>query len=616
MLMSRSQNNEFYKYIQELKHDYPINNRILLINLPLFDLSNVDLNIAQNKGYYAYPPTGLLFLATTLKTNNVNVQICDLNFEILKKTIEKNQYSENYWQEILEARLAEFQPAFIGITCMFSHYKYVYEKIIRYIVDKNQYLIITGGTQVSFEYNEILLKKLGHFAITKDSEEKLPFLMNCFLCDHQSFEPLGGIYFMYEGRLSSTEGEESQPEIDYNINESYDLIPIEEYFKVGSLNQFSRIYGDTIPFSALSMNRGCRGHCAFCSVRSLLGKNIRSRSIDNIISEIEFLVNHKGITQFDILDDDFLANISNCKSLLREIIKRQLQIKWYVNNGVIAGSIDEELLQLMLDSGCVGFKIGIESGNASMLKKIRKPATLTNLLSKSLLFNKYPDLIIAGNYIIGFPQETFSQMLDTFIFANRMNIDWAGFYICQPIKGADVFNSFEELCDERCEDKPQNYMPSRELEQNKTNNEKSALFEGTDILCINKSDVVNEEQLKEIWFVFGFITNFINNKNLRPEGHINKFIDWVKVALMAYPSDAGMMLFLYFAYVVAGDLVSARDYFDKCRTIVEESVYWENRFIQFGLSDAQNNFITDKEMIFDLMEGIVADICDKYDMEI
>ncbi|MGE5390788.1 MAG: B12-binding domain-containing radical SAM protein [Deltaproteobacteria bacterium] len=605
----------FYKYVDELTCSRRINNRILLVNPPLFELNNLDMDVMRNRGSYVYPPTGLLFLAAALQQHDIEVQICDLNFEILKKARDINRYEADSWQTILEPRLQKFQPAFVGISCMFSHFKDVYQTIIRYIFDKNDYIVVAGGTQVSFEYQEVLNRKLAHFAVIRDGEEKLPFLLNSFLYDDREQELRGEIYFEYQDVLCCTRDEERQPDIDYNLSTSYDLIPIAEYHQVGSLNQFSRIYGEDVPFSALSVNRGCRGHCAFCSVRALLGKTIRSRSIENVVAEIEYLRDHKGIRHFDILDDDFLADNKKCKSLLREIIRRDLKIKWYVNNGVIAGSIDEELLQLMLDSGCLGFKIGIESGNPQMLKKMRKPATLPILLAKSELFAQYPDIYVAGNYIIGFPQETFAQMLDTFIFANKMKLDWSGFYICQPIKGADVFDSFEELGDERCEDKPQNYMPSRDLES-KIKQNISVLLEGPNVFSINGEDPVSEEQLKEVWFVFGFITNFINNKNLKPEGRIDKFIDWVKVALKAYPSDAGMMLFLYLANVIRGNLAAARDYFGQCQDVVAESPYWENRFSQFELGGAQKEFIGDKDQIRALLQTIISDINNRYGLSI
>ena len=53
-------------------------------------------------------------------------------------------------------------------------------------------------------------------------------------------------------------------------------------------------------------------------------------------------------------------------------LRQRYAITWSAGNGLIAASLTEELLGLMRDSGCVGFRIGIESGNADMQKKMKK----------------------------------------------------------------------------------------------------------------------------------------------------------------------------------------------------------------------------------------------------
>lgn len=591
-------------YIKILKQKYSVSNRLLFINPFQFDSRIFDLNIAKRRGYYAYPPTGLLFLAASIMHLGIEAEILDLNYEVLKRVIEGDKFSQKLWQTLLLARLEKFKPSIIGVTCMFTNLKTSFEEVLGFLLNIDKFILLAGGTHVSFEYEKLLKSQLCRFAFTRESEDKLTYIMDRLLSLDADATPTAGVYYYNLERIMETKGTDVLPEANINIRNAYNLIPIEKYHQVGSLNQFSRIVGNGRAFSAISMNRGCRGNCTFCSVRALIGKKIRSRSIDNVIDELTYLVKEKDIEHFDWLDDDLLANRDNCLSLFDKMKAANLNLRWYANNGLIASSLDGALLRAMVDAGCMGFKIGIESGNEEMIKKTRKPTSLSKLLELSELFKNFPQLYIGGNYIIGFPNEKFSQMHDTFIFANRMNIDWSGFYICQPLKGTQDFNNFKRQ-------KPDNYLPAREMEAI-FHDKDDKVFKGLDIFKLNPGHLASYKQLKEVWFTFGFITNFINNKNLRPEGQVKKFINWVNAAMDVYPSDAGMALFLYLGYAIWGNKDKAGRYLQITKDLYKNSKYWQERFYQFGLAPALNAKQMDKNDVFKFLASLLDKIDSLY----
>ena len=100
----------------------------------------------------------------------------------------------------------------------------------------------------------------------------------------------------------------------------------------------------------------------------------------------------------------------------------------------------------MSKSGLIAFKIGVESGNSQVIKDIRKPTTLWRLLQKSSLIKKYQHIFFSANFIVGFPGETFSQMYDSFTFARKLSVIGRVF-MCQPLKGTDLYSSFQHLMD-------------------------------------------------------------------------------------------------------------------------------------------------------------------------
>ena len=153
-------------------------------------------------------------------------------------------------------------------------------------------------------------------------------------------------------------------------------------------------------YAAIILNRGCRAACTFCAVRDFNGKGVRSRSVEETLEEIIYLNLELGIKHFEFLDDDLLRYKDLVYELLQGFINNNLNLTWSANNGLIANSLDTDLLLLFEKTNCIGFRIGVESGNEEILKTIQKPATLTSLRKTSTLLKNHPDLFVAVQYII------------------------------------------------------------------------------------------------------------------------------------------------------------------------------------------------------------------------
>ena len=79
-------------------------------------------------------------------------------------------------------------------------------------------------------------------------------------------------------------------------------------------------------YSTLQLNRGCRAHCTFCGVTPFMGLGIRQYPIDSVISELLYLVNEKGMTHFEWLDDDLLEDKPGIINVLEKIKDRNINI--------------------------------------------------------------------------------------------------------------------------------------------------------------------------------------------------------------------------------------------------------------------------------------------------
>lgn len=600
-------NNILDDYTAYLRKRYILNNKVLLIQSPQFLFGSLNSDIVRNRAYYSYPPTGLQCIAKALAGRNLDIKILDLNYLLLKRIIDDCNFDYHDWLEMLEERLAEYSPSIIGVTsiniyCDVFKPGYPLTSILRYLSYKDKYIIIAGGPIATNEYKNYLDKGLCHFVIKGEGENKINFLFDCLFNDQTIQFPIEGIYFKFNNSIEESNGIRDIVELKGNLIDAYDLIPIEDYHKVGSLNPYSRMVGQDKRFSAFQFNRGCRANCKFCGVTSFMGRGIRHYPVLDLLAEITYLVERKGVRHFDVLDDDFLVNRNEIRELLQGLrkLRQNYGITWSSNNGLVASSITEDLMILMRDSGCIGFRIGVESGNAQMLKKMRKPANLSLLRQVGAILNQFPEIFSGGNYIIGLlAEETLGEMLTTFKFCCELDLDWASFAIFQFTSKENIF--VEKLkADGRA---TIDFVPSKSDAHRQISPNKKVVS-GPDIFELSQDKVPSYEQIKEIWFSFNLVTNYINNKNLKIRGRPEKFTSWIEAVRLAYPNNPYMSLFSGLGSILLKDRDSAYKKLKITKIILTDSRYWNYRFRQFNLLQLVDNFPEDASGVYEALASL------------
>lgn len=572
------------------------------MQLPQVLLTTFNAGIAETRGYYAFPPTGLQCLYEALKTRNLDVAILDLNLLLLKRSREDPAFAPQRWTEILDEKLDSFNPCVVGVSCMFDANIPLLNTALELLRARDSSIVLAGGVIPTYEWQSLLVGGLCHFVARGEGENKLNCLLDYLTGRREQARPTPGICFRHDGNLHETSGPADVVRFTSDMIDSYAVVPIEEYYRHGSLNPFSRMAGK--PFAAIQMNRGCRARCRFCSVPDFMGRGVRKRPVDAVFREMEYLVTRRGVRHFEWLDDDLLFHRRDIQDLLERIIRAGWGITWSASNGLIANSLDAGMLGLMRDSGCIGFRIGVETGNAEMLKKIRKPATLDTFRRAASVLAEFPEIFVCANIMIGFPGETFSQMMDSFRFARELQLDWTGFTTCQPIRGAGMFQEYAGIFDEQMAGTAlaENYIPVRRSAKGEL-----PVVDGVQrnlaVFDIVGDSVPGADQVKEIWFTFNLVGNFINNKNLRPGGRPEKFISWVQMAQASYPTNPKMSLFLALAHRICGHGPKA----EECRRTAAEhcrSSYWHGRFESFGLSRVLENFPATADEAFEAIKAL------------
>jgi radical SAM superfamily enzyme YgiQ (UPF0313 family) len=121
--------------------------------------------------------------------------------------------------------------------------------------------------------------------------------------------------------------------------------------------------------------RGCPYGCEFCTVTGFFGDSIRFRSNQSVVDELLRLKGRARVERGTIgvffIDDNFAINLKRTKSLLRDIIAQKAVLPWVAQISVNLLK-DEELLDLIAESGGRWIFVGLESLDPSALSGVNK----------------------------------------------------------------------------------------------------------------------------------------------------------------------------------------------------------------------------------------------------
>lgn len=177
-----------------------------------------------------------------------------------------------------------------------------------------------------------------------------------------------------------------------------DVLPFPERNLV-SREHFSRKLNGEKCISMLT-SRGCHHACLHCNSIVMGGgnKNIRFRSIQNIIAEIRTL-KQMGYNQIRFNDDNFTAN-PHLPELLKAIKKEHIGFR-------VFGRIEyltEENCRLLKEAGCSMCSVGVESYNPDNLRFLGK-YSMFKYLGQLENADKY-GITVRTSFMVGLPYDT------------------------------------------------------------------------------------------------------------------------------------------------------------------------------------------------------------------
>jgi radical SAM superfamily enzyme YgiQ (UPF0313 family) len=112
-------------------------------------------------------------------------------------------------------------------------------------------------------------------------------------------------------------------------------------------------------------SRGCPLRCDFCAASILIAPAYRQKPVERVLAEIDRIRELWRRPFIEFADDNAFVNRRYWKRLLPELARRR--VRWFAETDLSLYE-DDELLDLMRESGCAQVLIGLESPNESELR--------------------------------------------------------------------------------------------------------------------------------------------------------------------------------------------------------------------------------------------------------
>ncbi|HQM75851.1 MAG TPA: radical SAM protein [Syntrophorhabdaceae bacterium] len=404
--------------------------RIFLLSPPAYTFKSLrDVN--------PLPPMGLGYLASVIEGMGIQVKILDCllhgweNEEDVDDLITRVGLSDKEIARYIQ----DFNPQVVGINCQFSRQYKIYHRMFSIVKESlPDCITIGGGPHTSVCPEEVLQDPNCDYILIGEAEESLKKFIRS-LMNGLKFDNIDGLGWKSDGKMIINTKQAWIEDLDSIPFPAYHLMDLERYFGL----PFSHGIRHKSRFSPIITSRGCPAHCTFCSADKVWGKRYRVRSIENVIEEMRFLKDTYGIEELMFEDDNVTADNKRAKELFSRMIDERFNFIWDTPNGVGVWSMDNEMIDIMKDSGCIKLNFPVESGSPRVLNKIiKKPLNLSRV--EGLIRHCREINLDYGIFlVIGMPGETMDDIWKSFRFAAACDCYNPHISIATPYPGTVLF---------------------------------------------------------------------------------------------------------------------------------------------------------------------------------
>lgn len=368
-----------------------------------------------------YPPLGLLYISAYLEQQSIDNEVFDSTFQNKQKLFDY---------------LLKYRPNYIGIYINLMT-KLNVLAIISFVKKQpslQHTRIFIGGPDGRYNA-ENLLKHGADFVVIGEGEQTSCALIQALEQQEKDFHHIQGLAFLDENQQVTFTPERVKIK---DINS----LPFPNRKKI-ALNRYFQAWKDRHGQSAASVStmRGCPYTCKWCS-RAVYGLSYRRRSPQLVAEELALLKKEYQPDTVWFVDDVFTVSHKWLRELKEALIEQDAIIPYECITR--ADRMNEEVIQLLKETGCFRVWIGAESGSQKIIDLMDRRVDV-NKVREMIQLTQQQD-IQAGTFImLGYPQETEADIAETVHHLKTANPDLFTITVAYPIKGTELYQEVEAI---------------------------------------------------------------------------------------------------------------------------------------------------------------------------
>lgn len=188
--------------------------------------------------------------------------------------------------------------------------------------------------------------------------------------------------------------------------------------------------------------RGCPYSCFnYCTYPLQQGRKVRFRSVENIISEINYWIGKLNTNKFVFRDPVFSINrnftIELCDAIIKNNIKIDFLIETHLNN------MDDQLIQKLKKAGLKLVYVGIESSDVKVLKNLKRFTIDQDAQFEKIQKLKDAGIVVKSMFMLGNPEDDEDTSLSTIAYSKFLPNELVQFSVFTPYPGTPIFSEFE-----------------------------------------------------------------------------------------------------------------------------------------------------------------------------
>ena len=337
----------------------------------------------------------------------------------LRKHFGKGVFEFRIVDRNIEKEIKQFNPGIALITSVTQNFDIAtnYAKLLKH----NNIPSIVGGIHISMmPYS---LDQSFDVGVIGEGEQTTVELLEVFLNRNKflvgDLKEIKGIIYKEGDSINFTDARPVIKNIDSIYKPARDLLKIEEH---------------TYMFTS----RGCPYKCIFCA-STRFWNNVRFFSAEYVIDEIRELVDNYNVKLISFYDDLFIADLQRLRDIVSLIKKDKKLGKVHFTCNGRANLINDEVVTLLKEMNVLSVNLGMESGCERTLKFLKQGVTLEQNINAVKTIKKH-GLSCNGSFIIGSPQETREEMMETYKFLKEIPINLTDIYVLTPYPGTPIWD--------------------------------------------------------------------------------------------------------------------------------------------------------------------------------